>query len=451
MTSYFERLRAAIWSADPNRLSPLRRHALRAARLALCVVRDLAAEQLDLRAMSLVYTTLMSLVPLLALSFSVLKGFGVHNQLEPLLLGYLAPLGPKGVEIAEEIVGFVENINVAVLGAVGLGVLVYTVISLLQKIESAFNFVWRVRQARTLSERFSRFLSVLLIGPVLVFSAIGLTATAMSHTMVQRLIAIEPFGTLFLSIGKLLPYALVIGALTFLYVFIPNTRVRLLPALVGGTLAGLAWQSAGWAFASFIASSTRYAAIYAGFAIVILLFIWLYLSWLIVLVGAQIAFYVQNSAYLDGPISPDDLNDSDREAVSLGVLGVVVDRFEDGTAPVLAGEVARTLGLPIDLIDRSLRALVAAGILAEVSGAEPSYLFAIDPSTVTLAEVVRRLRSESPGRILMSRLPGAAAEALQRLDICIDETLAAITVKELGHRTSTRAIPAAGGNKAQAE
>ncbi len=150
----------AIWDVDPAALPAWAGGPMRLVHILYAVVRDLGDGMLRLRAMSLVYTTLLSLVPLLAISFSVLKGFGVHNQIEPMLLNFLAPLGEKGVEITEYIITFVERIKVGVLGAVGLGLLVYTVVSLMQKIERSFNDTWHVTRHRSLAQRFSGYLSV---------------------------------------------------------------------------------------------------------------------------------------------------------------------------------------------------------------------------------------------------------------------------------------------------
>jgi membrane protein len=254
--------------------------------------------ELTLWTMSLAYTTLLSMVPLLALSFSVLKAFGVHNQIEPLLGNLLAPLGEQGQEVSSRLVGFIENMNVGVLGAVGLALLIYTVVSLIEKIEASLNAMWHVTQLRSLSERFSRYLSVLLIGPLLVFSALGLTASAMSSSLAQMLISVEPLGSLVSMAGQVVPYLLVVGAFTFVYRFVPNTRVRFIPALLAGIVAGLMWQSAGWAFATFVVSSARYSAIYSSFAILVLFLLWLYVSWLVLLIGADMAFYLQHPEYL---------------------------------------------------------------------------------------------------------------------------------------------------------
>jgi membrane protein len=190
-----------VWNQDLRQLSGPRRVMVFIARVLHMLVRELLGGQLNLRAMSLVYTTLLSLVPLLAISFTVLKGFGIHNQIEPMLHNFLEPLGPEGDTVAERILSFVGHVDVGVLGSVGTVMFIYTVIALLQKIEAAFNFVWQVEHLRSLSQRFSNYLSVVLIGPVLIFSA-----TVLSSDIARRLLAIDHFTTLLLSAGVLVPF-----------------------------------------------------------------------------------------------------------------------------------------------------------------------------------------------------------------------------------------------------
>ena len=174
-------------------------------------------------------------MPLLALSFSVLKAFGVHNQIQPMLLTFLEPLGEKGEEVASNITSFIQNMNVGVLGALGLALLLYTAISLMQKIEESLNYIWHVPRPRSLGDRFSRYLSVLMVGPILVFAALGITATVVNIETVRGRLAIEMLGPLVQTFSRLMPYLLVIAAFTFIYMFIPNARVRLLPAPVSYT------------------------------------------------------------------------------------------------------------------------------------------------------------------------------------------------------------------------
>ena len=283
-----------LWALDLAEFPSWQAHIIRMLRILEATSRDISSGMTTLRAMSLVYTTLLSLVPLLAVSFSVLKGFGVHNQIEPMLLTVLTPLGDKGVELTHQIIGFVDNIKVGVLGAIGLGFLLYTVISLIQKIEKAFNATWRIGDVRSISQRFSNYLSVVMVGPVLVFSAMGITAAISNSPITITLSEIEPFGTTLHLIGKLLPYLLVIAAFTFIYALIPNTKVKIRSAFAGAIIAGILWEITSWLFANFIANSVNYTAIYSGFAILMVFMIWLYLSWLILLIGATIAYYHQH-------------------------------------------------------------------------------------------------------------------------------------------------------------
>ena len=179
------------------------------------LVRDILAGQLTLRSMSLVYTTLLSVVPLIAMSFSVLKGLGVHNDLKPLLYQGLAPLGEQGREITDEVINLVDNVRGGLLGSVSLAFFVFTAISMVQKVEESFNFVWHVGQPRSLARRFSEYLVVLLVGPVIVVIALGMIASVRNNDIVQMLLAHKALGTVFVAAGKVTPYLLVAGALAF--------------------------------------------------------------------------------------------------------------------------------------------------------------------------------------------------------------------------------------------
>ena len=280
-----------IWAADIRAFPQWKQHVLQGLRIVYLVTRDFISGHLTLRAMSLVYTTLLSLVPFIAISFSVLKGFGVQNQLEPMLLNFLAPLGEKNGEITDRIIGFVDNMKAGVLGSVGLVLLLYTSVSLLQKVERSFNYMWNVGESRPFIQRFSEYLSVILVGPVLLFTALGITASIASISLIQKLMQIQAISFIFESVTPFVPYALVIVAFTFIYMLIPNTKVYFQSALAGGLVAGILWQSAGWIFASFVVNSAKYTAIYSVFASLIFFMIWLYLSWLILLIGCSISFY----------------------------------------------------------------------------------------------------------------------------------------------------------------
>ncbi len=288
------RLHEFTWQTDLSASSRWQAWLVRMLRIFQAVIRDFGSGLPTLRAMGLVYTTLLSLVPLLAVSFSVLTGFGVHNQVEPMLSHLLAPLGEQGDEITNRVIGFVNNVNFKVLGSLSLVFLIYTVISLLTKIEQALNFTWRISHNRSLVQRFSEYTSVVLIGPVLIFSAIGLTASISNSQVAGVLTSMESLGWLIWIAGKLVSFALIVGAITFIYVLVPNKKVHLSSALIGAVVAALLWKLSGWAFTSFVAGSTNYSAIYSSFAILVIFMIWLYLGWLILLIGASVSFYHQH-------------------------------------------------------------------------------------------------------------------------------------------------------------
>ncbi|MCG6898892.1 MAG: YihY/virulence factor BrkB family protein [Gammaproteobacteria bacterium] len=397
----FARLDTFVWGDDLRELTGWRRYLVFVSRVFILLVKELMGGQLNLRAMSLVYTTLLSIVPLLAVSFSVLKGFGVHNRFEPLLYNLLTPLGPNGVEITDRIVDFVENVKVGVLGSIGVVLLIYTVIALLQKIEAAFNFVWQIDHLRSLSQRISNYLSVTLVGPVLIFSAVGFTAMVLNTQMAQQLLSIEPFGSLMFFGSKLVPYVLVCLAFTLIYIFIPNTHVQFTAALTGGFIAGVLWKITGWGFAEFIASSSRYAAIYSGFAIVILLLIWMYLSWLILLVGSQIAYFVQHPKYMTLHREAIVLSNRLREQLSLQLMYLIGYNYFHDKLAWSFDRLVDYLDLPGEPVHRTLSTLVAAGYLIEIDNeGVQAYLPLRDLEQISLSDLLADVRSSCESRLL---------------------------------------------------
>ena len=379
----------------------------KAGRTVYALVRDVANGQLTLHAMSLVYTTLLSLVPLLALSFSVLKALGAHQRMEPFLYQFFEPMGPQGIDMAENILGFVDNMKVGVLGSVGLALLIYTVISLVQKIERSFNMIWRVPEMRSLSQRFSNYLSVIMIGPLLMVSAIGVTASIFSSELMQKVIEIEPFGSVIVMISRFTPFFLVVLAFTFVYVFIPNTRVKLRYALLAGVIAGVSWQAASMLFASFVADSTRYAAIYSGFAAGIFALIWTYLNWMILLLGASLAYYLQNPSSVakrrNVQLSPEL-----QEQVGLALVWLTVKPFSRGEPAPQQETLEQSLRVPGEVTRLISDKLIRAGVLT-LAGDHGDRLMpgrALDLITVgSVLEAVRHDEDKLVARLPVNAIP----------------------------------------------
>jgi membrane protein len=422
-----------LWRNDLEQTPSWQRAGIELVRLLYALGRDLSQGLLSLQAMSLVYTTLLSLVPLLAVSFSVLKGFGVHSALEPMLVQALEPLGPQAQEIANRLIGYVDKTDVGVLGSVGLVVLLYSVLSLIQKIEQVFNITWRVEQSRPFAQRFGQYLSVLLIGPVLFFSAVGATASLSSNALVKELLTVAPLGLLLEMTGRLVPYLLITAAFAFVYVFVPNTRVRFLPALTGALIAGLLWQGIGAMFAHFMAGSTRYAAIYSSLAILILFMIWVYIAWLILLVGSSIAFYVQYPEYLGTKSRDLRLSNRLRERLALTVSARIAWRFEQGEPALTEEALAHKLGMPSTNVIRVLKMLEHGGFITRNAETPPRFLPARSPDQIAVADLVTHIRryEETVGGPRAGRPCPAVADLEQRIETALTGSLKGMSLRDL--------------------
>lgn len=360
-------------------------------RILYVVIRDVASGQITLHAMSLVYTTILSIVPLLALSFSVLKAFNVQDRFTPMLYGFLEPMGEKGIEIHNNILAFVDNMKVGVLGFLGFIVLFYTVISLIQKIERAFNTIWYAPELRSVGQRFSNYLIVVLVGPALVVSAISLTASTMNSGFVQTIAEIEPFGTLILLVSKLMPFIMVILAFTLFYFLMPNTRVNFKSALVGGVVGGCSWQASSILFTTFMVNSSQYDAIYSGFAVGILLLLWLYVNWLVLLLGSSIAFYHQHENHITKYVSLEPSPDL-AEKIGLDIMVNIASRFESTDSPVLQEDIEHLHSIPAVASRKIIDKLVSGGLLL-VAGEKADMLVpGHSTDKISVAQILEVLR-----------------------------------------------------------
>lgn len=391
-----------------------------------------------MRAMSLVYTTLLSLVPFLALGFSVLKALGVHNTLEPVLFEFLRPLGPQAAEVTANIIGFVEKIQVGLLGSLGVALLFYTAISLIQKVEASFNFIWRIERPRPFAQRIGEYLSVLMVGPVVVFLAIGLTASVLNSGFVAQIKEIAPFGFVLYGITRLVPYAMIVGMFTFLYAYMPNTKVTWRAAAVGGLTAGVLWQSASLAFASIVAGATNYDAIYSSFAVIILLLIWLYIGWLILLIGCQLAFYVQHPAHMKAERHVPLPAGRQAEYLALMIMATAGRRFLEGKPAMAPEEFARELGAPPEHVARAVDTLITCGFLAETGRQRTQLTPARDLDSVTLGELWRAIRGGNAGLRPLQALGRDVVKLIDQAESGFNESHGRLTLRDWLKRTESQ-------------
>ena len=430
----YKRISDLIWANDIRKLPKWKRNTIQTLRIGHLIGYDVVEGQLTLHAMGLVYTTLLSIVPFIAISFSVLKGFGVYNEIEPMLLNFLAPLGEKGVEITNRIIGFVNNMKAGVLGSVGLALLLYTAVSLMQKIETSFNYIWHVSQERPIAQRFSDYTSVILIGPVLIFTALGITASITSFSLVQHLLEIPAIGTFFQIVSRFVPYLLVIVAFTFVYVLLPNTKVNFVSALIGGAVAGILWESAGWVFASFVVNSARYTAIYSVFASLVIFMIWLYVSWLILLVGCSIAFYYQHPEHRHLHSRVMRLSNRLKEKMAMAIMALVGGGYYRKLAPITVQQLASRLGIGVDACKNVVNALLEAKMLLATNEETPGLVPAYAPEVMLLKDIVNVVRSSGETHYLNAMSLDNAPKTqhvYEKLEEAVQNSLNGLTLKDL--------------------
>jgi len=415
---------SALQGRGPGEAGRIARGLSFAGRLAYAIVRKFRDSALHVESTSLAYRTLLSLVPLLAVMFSVLKGFGVQNQLGPFLERSFEPLGEQGPEIAQNVLGFVDNLNFAVLGYTGLVLLFWTVVSLLSRVEEAFDAIWEVPAGRSLLQRFSTYLSVTLVGPVLLASAFGTMTEAMQDALVQRPVGVEWVGPVIAWVAGLLPHLLVWLAFAFLYAFMTNARVRAVPALAGALFASVAWFAVGRLFAEFVAGSAQYSAIYSGFAAAVLFVIWLNVGWLITLVGAQVACYWQWPERLDRAIGEAGRSEGNAPTLALEAMLLLARAYESGDRRWTAESLARALpGASAVRLGELLAALGGAGLVVATADQPAAYVPARAPAAIGLAEIAAAAglgavgSSLAPVRALAERIGAAVDGALEGLTL----------------------------------
>jgi membrane protein len=410
---------------------------LRFVRYPAALLRDWLRGAISVQAMSLAYTTLLSLVPLMVFSFSILKGLGARGDLRFILHEFFRPLGNASAQLTETVTQFVANMRGDLLGSIGLAFLLYTVISTVQKVEASFNFLWHVDRPRSFTRRFTEYLSVMILGPILLAVALGLLGSAEHSPFAKWIAASTPLASIMSAAIRVLPYVIVTIVFTFMYAFIPNTKVRFRAALIGGVTSGIIWALMGEVFTTFLVYSSSLVAIYTGFAVVLITLIWVYLSWLILLIGAQLAFYVQFPQYLRHGQEPVELTGKDREQVGLSIMYLIGSDYVTGNVRWTAARLAAELDIPSIAISPVLDALEKGGFLLATE--RESFVPGRNLDGIRLSDVLENVRSCPGGRLAVSiRSIGPAVEAMGAVESALLECLSGRSLKDFAAQAAAR-------------
>ncbi|MGB8326001.1 MAG: YihY/virulence factor BrkB family protein [Steroidobacteraceae bacterium] len=383
---------------------------LRFLRYPYAIVRDLLHGDINLRAMGLVYATLLSTIPLVAFTFAILKGFGAHRDLEPVIYEFFRPLGANAATLTERVMAFADSVSSGLVGSIGFALLLWTLIGTIKKVEDSFNFVWRVEVPRSFARRIAEYIGLLIIGPVTLVAFLGLSHAALQSATAQFLAQLPLTERLFRIGIALAPYVMVTAIFTVLYMFVPNTRVRWGPALIGALAAGVLWAAVGKLFTALVLASTRLMIVYAGFAIIVAALVWTYFGWLILLAGAQLAFYIQNPNYLRLGLEDLRLSSVELERLALKVMYLVAQSHKVGRATWTSNLLATELGLPGIAVSSVVHTLEHAQLLTTTDA--EFLLPAKDIGHIALQEILDAARNEHAGHVTTRDLKVPAVDRL---------------------------------------
>ena len=385
-----------VWRIPSESLSRRRSFMLRQLRTVILAFRGFDEDKCSLRASALTYYTLLSIVPVLAMGFGVAKGFALEKRLEKEIL-----LRFKGHEEAvTQAINFahtmLEQTRGGLIAGIGVAMLLYLIVRLLSNIESSFNEVWGITQSRSLGRKLSDYLSMVLICPVLLVMSSSTTVFISTQVtlITNKISLLGAFSPLISLTLNILPYVMTWLLFTFVYIFMPNTKVRFRSGLLAGIVAGSLYQVVQWVYIIFQVGVARYGAIYGSFAALPLFLIWLHVSWMVVLFGAEISFASQNVETYE--FEPDSLHTKPafKKLLALRIAQICVKNFHDELKPWSAEQISHDLGVPIRLVNMILFELTEANILSKVRGTnedEILYQPAHDVDTMSLTSVMEAL------------------------------------------------------------
>lgn len=415
-----------------------RRFLTRYLRVFIIAVKQFGEDKCPLRASALTFYSLLSVVPVVAMAFAISKGFGLQKHLEVQIMEKFS-----GQEMMiTQIIGFsrnmLNNTRGGIIAGVGVVVLLWAVINVLSQIEESFNDIWGVKKARSLGRKFSDYLSIILVGPLLLIMSSSVTVLiATNLTQITNKIALlGVFSPLITFIIKTLPYCFIWILFAFVYIFMPNKKVHFLSGLIAGIAAGTIFVIVQKLYIVFQIGVAKNNAIYGSFAALPLFLIWLQISWLIMLFGAEISFAYQNVDEYE--LEPDRKKISPlfRKLLSLQVTHLLVMNFIRGDKPMTVSSICAALDLPIRLVQEILYALAGCGLVSDTtseSNGEPAYQPARDINDFSISFILLAMENKGIDSISTSRSDSfnALSEKLKAFADIIEKSPSNILLKDL--------------------
>ncbi|MCJ7693578.1 MAG: YihY family inner membrane protein, partial [Sedimentisphaerales bacterium] len=361
-----------IWRIHLKNYSPTKSFFIRQLRIIVLAVRGYGEDKCKFRASALTFFSLLSIVPVLAMMFGIAKGFGLEKRVEQQLFKRMEGQEEVMAKIIDFSNSLLENVKGGFIAGVGVVFLFWIIIELLSNIESSFNEIWGVKTGRSFGRKFSDYLSVMLVCPILLVLSGSITVAISSHIrlIIEKIPMFSSIGPFVFFLLKLLPYCTIWFIFTFIFIFMPNTKVRLRSGLLAGIVAGTIFQIVQWIYINFQIGAARYGAIYGSFAALPLFLIWLQVSWLVVFFGAELSFAHQNVDTYEFEQDCLGASYSFKRLISLLLARTLVQDFCEGRKASNASELAQRLEIPIRLVREVLYELSEASVLSKSVGVD---------------------------------------------------------------------------------
>jgi len=402
---FLQFIKSEVWLLETSQYHPVAGFLIRQLRIILISIKGFKDHRIQLRASALTFYSLLSIVPVAAMVFGIAKGFGFKTRLENELNKMISEreeLADVLTYVQEFANSMLDNINGGVIAGVGVVFLFWSVMKLLGNIENSFNVIWQIRKSRSFTRKFSDYLSMMLIAPILFFLSSTITVYLGNIAGSESIIG-ENLGPLLMFVVKLMPYLLIFLLFTLLYVIMPNTKVQFKYALNAGFIAGIIFQITQFAYIYFQVGVGRFGAIYGSFVALPLFLFWLQLSWLIVLLGAEMSFAYQNLEKYEFESEVFSISRKNRRLLTFLLMHTIVKRFQTGEKPNTAAELSHALGIPVRMVREIIYDLIEANLLVEAttdSVRENAYLPSIDINLISVGLLFERLELSGDDRIM---------------------------------------------------
>jgi len=391
-----KRLNHAIWHTPLSEISRGKTFVIKQLRIIVLTVKGFSNDKVQLRASALTFYSLLSVIPVAAIAFAIAKGFGLDQNLEQLITNNFQTHQEVLNWLLKNARNAIDQTRGGYIAGIGMIILFWSVMSLLDHIESSFNHIWQIRSSRPWHRKFTDYLTIMLIAPVFIILSGSITVFVSTELAdyISRAPILDFFKPVISFLVRFAPYFLTSITLTLLFIIMPNAKVKFVPALISGVIAGCFLQVLQWLYIDLQFGITKLSAIYGSFAAVPLFIIWMQSSWIVVLLGAELSFANQNVSRYEFESEALNISAFQKRALMLLIMNTIIRSFSVGEKPVSAEDISLNLKIPVRLsrdILENLSSVNLVSVIHENEKKQRLYQPAIDINKLTVSFVFSRL------------------------------------------------------------